>query len=334
MLKIKTFLSRLASGSFKRFFRNLEIVHQESGKNRIVLFFDMIYCMFAYEIGYLDYLTFGFAYIKKDKRKTFMTMSDNIKLTRSMNDREACAVFKDKLLLCKTFAPYLNRGYVDLRDGFETFANFCENKEHFFAKVTGSYGGIGVEKIHLEGKDLRKLYEELMEKSMFLAEETIVQHPEMRKLCERSVNTIRIVTIVSDQGNPNVVYSLVRIGRGTNDVDNVTSGGMYTVLSPEGKITHPAFCDKEVTYYTEHPATGFPLIGFQVPYFREAQELCRKAALVVPGVRYVGWDVAITPDGPALVEGNYLPGYDMCQNHRFHDDGCGIRAAFEQAIRN
>ena len=57
MRKIKTFLRRVASGSFKRFFRNLNIVHKESGKNRIALFFDMVYCMLAYGVGYLDYRT-------------------------------------------------------------------------------------------------------------------------------------------------------------------------------------------------------------------------------------------------------------------------------------
>ena len=35
----------------------------------------------------------------------------------------------------------------------------------------------------------------------------------------------------------------------------------------------------------------------------------------------IGWDVAITPDGPVLVEGNNLPGYDMCQNAGHVDEG-------------
>ena len=67
---------------------------------------------------------------------------------------------------------------------------------------------------------------------------------------------------------------------------------------------------------------------------KEAVEMCFKASKVEPRIRYVGWDVAITPTGPVMVEGNSLPGYDMCQNHRFHDDGCGIKAAFEHAINN
>lgn len=332
--KIKVFFRRVASGSFKRFFRNLELVHKESGKNRVWLFFDMVISMFRYGVGYLDYMTFGYAFIKKDKRLTYMNMDDNIAMVRRLNTREAYDVFDDKAVFYRTFKDLLGRPYVDLRDGFEGFAAFCEGRDNFFAKEPVSFGGLGVKKVTLGERDIREVYAELMEEKLFLAEETIVQHPEMNKLCSRSVNTIRVCTVLSDNGNPHVVYVLIRIGSGNNDVDNVSSGGMYTLLSDDGVITHPAFCDKTVTYYTAHPANGFELIGFKVPFFNEAVELCRKAALVEPRMRYIGWDIAITEQGPVIVEGNNLPGYDMPQNHRFHDDNCGIKAKFEWAIEN
>lgn len=334
MDKIKTFLRRVASGSFRRFFRNLELVHRQSGKNRIVLFFDMVNCMLRHDVGYLDYLTFGFAYIGREKRESFMTMNDNIALVRRMNQRDAYPVLNDKLLFNKTYERFLHREYVDLNDGFEAFEAFAAGKDTFFAKQPVSFGGVGVEKIRTQGRSARELYEELMEKKMYLAEQTICQHPEMDKLCDRSVNTIRVVTILSDKGNANLVYALVRIGSGENDVDNISSGGMYTLLDEEGVIRHPVFRDKTVSYHTQHPGNGFVFEGFQVPFFREAVELCQEAAKVEPRLRYIGWDVAITPDGPVLVEGNNLPGYDMCQNHRFHTDGCGMKAAFEKAIEN
>lgn len=334
MNKIVTFFRRVASGSFSRFFRNLNIVHQESGKNRIWLFFSMVFCMFRYGIGYLDYMTFGFAYIKKDKRKTFMTMDDNLALARRLNNPEANPSFTDKLNFNRIFSESIKRDFVDLNDGFEAFEKFCQGKACFFAKEPSSFGGLGVMKVKLHDQNLEELYNELMAKKLLLAEEAIVQHDEMNKLCERSVNTIRIVTLLSDNGNANFVYALIRVGSGKNDVDNVTSGGMYTLLSKNGEITHPLFCDKTVSYYTEHPHYGFPFIGFKVPFFKEAIELCKNAAKIEPRMRYVGWDVAITPTGPVLVEGNNLPGYDMCQNHRFHDSGEGMKAAFEYAEKN
>ncbi len=332
--KIKVFFRRVASGSFKRFFRNLQIVHEESGKNRVWLFFDMVYSMFKYGVGYLDYMTFGYAFIKKDKRITFMNMDDNIAMVRRLNGRDTYEVFDDKAVFYDRFREMIGRPFVDLRDGFEGFAAFCEGRDTFFAKEPVSFGGLGVKKVTVGGRSAKELYDELMEEKLFLAEETIVQHPDMNKLCARSVNTIRVCTVLSDNGNPHVVYALIRIGSGKNDVDNVSSGGMYTLLSDDGRITHPCFCDKTVTYYTTHPANGFELIGFEVPFFNEAIELCKKAALVEPRMRYIGWDVAITENGPVLVEGNNLPGYDMPQNHRFHDDGCGIKAKFEWAIAN
>lgn len=332
MDKIKVFFRRVASGSLKRFFRNLDLVHEESGKNRVILFIDMVYSMFRYGIGYLDYMTFGFAYIKKDKRLTFMTMDDNIAMVRRLNQRDSYAVFDDKSVLYRKFQHLLKRPYVDLRDGFEGFAAFMEGRETFFAKEPVSFGGLGVKKVTVAGRNAKEIYEELMEEKLFLAEQTIVQHPEMNKLCSSSVNTVRVCTVVSDNGNPHVVYALVRIGSGDKAVDNISSGGMYTLLSKDGRITHPAFCDKTVTYYTQHPATGFDMIGFQIPYFEEAIALCKQAALQEPTMRYIGWDIAITEDGPVMVEGNNLPGYDMPQNHRFHDDGRGIKEDFEYAI--
>lgn len=334
MRKIATFFRRVLSGSFKRFFRNLELVHKQSGKSRIILFFDMVYCMFAYGVGYLDYLTFGFVYIKRDKRLTFMTMNDNLDMVHRLNEREAYDVFDNKLMFSEKFGKYFKRDFCNIQNGFDKFAAFCEGKEVFFVKKPVSFGGLGVKKIELENRDLKELYDELIKDGFFLAEEAITQHPQMNLLCANSVNTIRVCTILSDNGNANVVYALVRVGNGKTDVDNISSGGMYTLLSPEGEITHPLFCDKTVTYYERHPETGQEFIGFKMPYFNEALEMCREAAHVEPGMRYIGWDVAITPDGPVFVEGNNLPGYDMCQNHRFHDDGCGIKADFEKALKN
>ena len=36
--------------------------------------------------------------------------------------------------------------------------------------------------------------------------------------------------------------------------------------------------------------------------------MVEKAARMIPQVGYVGWDVAFTPNGPCLVEGNNFPG--------------------------
>ena len=36
--------------------------------------------------------------------------------------------------------------------------------------------------------------------------------------------------------------------------------------------------------------------------------MVKKASKIIPEVKYIGWDVAITPDGPVIIEGNCYPG--------------------------
>ena len=328
------FIQRIFSGSLKRMLRNIRLVEKESGRSGLSIFFDMIGSMFVYGTGYLDYMTFGFAMIGKEKRRTFMTMNDNIALNKQLNQRQWQSVFEDKLRFNEIFSSFLGREWLDLKTApLSEFIRFCKERDSFFVKQNDSFGGLGVQKITLsENTDLERLYASLGRNGYDLAEETIQQHPEMDRLCARSINTLRITTLLDDLGKPHCVYSLLRVGNGKKDVDNVTSGGMYTLVGEDGVLHYPAFCDKTASYYEKHPVSGTCFAGFRIPYFQEAVELCLTASQKVPQMRYIGWDVAISPTGPRLVEGNSFPGYDMPQNHRFHPDGCGLRPLFEKIL--
>ena len=61
-------------------------------------------------------------------------------------------------------------------------------------------------------------------------------------------------------------------------------------------------------------------------------EEAKKAALVCPEVGYVGWDIAVTPDGPVLVEGNEFPGHCLYQLPPHTPDNYGVLPLFEKAI--
>lgn len=334
MSKLSVIIHRASTASLKRFRNNINVVHKESGKSKLSLFSDMVYCVFRYGIGYLDYNIFGFAFIGKDKRKTYVTMKENIELVRRLNKREAYEILDNKLLFNQTFKDFIKRDFVDLRDGFDGFEAFLAGKDTFFAKQLDSFGGLGVRKVRLaQHPDRKKLYEELMQAEMFLAEGEIVQHPEMCRPCPQALNTMRITTIVNDKHQAKVLYVIFRVGNGKSDVDNATSGGMYTMPDETGTVRYPFFCDKTAETYTVHPNNGFPFKGFQIPYYKEALELCQQAAFVVPELRYIGWDVGISSDGPVLVEGNNLPGYDMPQNHLFNPSGIGMKAVYEAAIQ-
>ena len=329
MGKIHTLLTRVRSMSFSRMWLHVRAIHEESGRPRLVILCDMVYCALRYGVGYLDYHVFGFAWNRGACRKTFMTMNDNLALVRALNDRAYYHVFDDKVEFNKRFDKYIGREWINLQTADKArFRAFLQGKDVVFAKNTGLCGGAGISRIEAGKEDPDELYDRLRESGQFLVEQKIVQHPEMDRLCPSSVNTVRIVTVLKN-GEAHFMYSLVRIGNGKSAVDNITSGGLYTAVPEDGVLKKPAFCDKTGKYYDSHPATGTVFAGFRIPMFRQAVELCLEAALVEPHMGYIGWDVAITEAGPVLVEGNTIPGYDMCQNHgHLEQKGVGILPKF------
>lgn len=331
--KLAIFGRRLKTASFQRMNQNIQTIHEETGKSRAFLFCDMIWCTLRYNIGYLEYHVFGFANNRGKNRKTFMTMNHNVALARMVNDGSCYPILNDKFQFLQHYGEFLGREWLDLRTASpQELEAFCTAHPVVFAKPHSAFGGKGVERLTRdEIDDFSALYQRLMEGKQYLIEEAICQHEELNRLCPSSVNTLRVVTLFV-KGEAKYVYSLLRMGSGQGHVDNISSGGMYTLMGDDGKMHFPAFCDKTGLYYDTHPFTGTRFEGYTLPYFKESIELCKKAAMVEPRLGYIGWDVAITPNGPVLVEGNNLPGYDMPQNARFHPDGIGLLPVFESLI--
>jgi hypothetical protein len=54
-----------------------------------------------------------------------------------------------------------------------------------------------------------------------------------------------------------------------------------------------------------HPVTGARVKGFRLPDWHRALDLTLRAHRVFYDFPSIGWDVALTPEGPVLVEANY-----------------------------
>jgi hypothetical protein len=62
-----------------------------------------------------------------------------------------------------------------------------------------------------------------------------------------------------------------------------------------------------------HPTTGRELVGFRIPHFEQLKAVVLRGAALIPGIRTQGWDVAIGPAGPIVVEVNNGSGYSAPQ---------------------
>lgn len=163
---------------------------------------------------------------------------------------------------------------------------------------------------------IKKLYERLYSLKQFLVEETIIQHKDLDKLNPYAVNSFRIVTLLKD-GKVYVLNNALRI-----NVDKEVSIGCqdaYMKLNENGTLASPVV-DDIGNILKKHPLTGQDLTKIKVPYVKEAFEMVKKAALVVPEIRYIGWDVAFTKKGPIIVEGNEYPSYGLIQYYLLSDN--------------
>lgn len=305
MHKIIYLIKRIFGLNYKQMFKIANKISKKTGKIRLFIVIDMIKCGFTYQAGYYDYLEFEFYLLNKSQRKTYLTRGINNEIVRKYNDKEVAKKFDNKAVFNDIFKDFIKRDYLFLNNNLEEFHHFIKNKEQIIAKPVDGEGGKGIEKINTKEFEYKELYNKLIQNKQDLIEEVIVQNEDMNKIYKKSVNTLRMFTFVKD-GKAYFLQAILKFGNG-GICDNFSSGGMYTFVNDEGIVIAPAI-DQEDHYFDVHPLTNEKIIGFKVPMFKEAIELVKKAALVLPEVRYVGWDVAISEKGAVLVEGNWFPG--------------------------
>lgn len=311
------YLKRVLGGaSFKKMQDAINVVHEKSGKNKITTFFDMLGCGLKYGAGYNDYIIFEFYKINAKQRKTYLTRLKNKRMVTTLNDEKYSYIFDEKNVFDKKFADFMGREIHDLADiDFDGFKKFISGKEDFFAKPYIGESGKGIEKLHVaDFGSIEELYKYVTnpEKNFGVIEEVIVQHPQAAKIYPYSLNCLRVVTLVND-GKPYILYSVFKMGNNGKFVDNLENGGLACHFDlDKGEIIGQGHTSALVNYDT-HPATGIKFVGYKLPYMEEVKEMVKKAAMVIPEFRYVGWDVCLTPNGPAIVEGNDYPAYDFPQ---------------------
>lgn len=333
MGKLGYILGRAVRMDFKKLSSTVSTVHDITGRSRPAVLADIVGCGLRYGAGFNDYLLCEFYNLTPQQRATYVTRGVNDTLVRKLNDPECYKHFDYKRGFYRTFADYIGRDWLDLSTATPAqLEEFTEGREAVIVKPNDGTGGKGVEKLcPKDFSSADELYEKLKKDKAGVMEEVIRQHPALEALNPYSVNTMRIVTIRSDTGG-HIIYAYLRIGNNGRPVDNLHSGGMFAPIDLDtGRIKYPAY-DKERRTFEKHPMTGVTIEGLQIPMWEQAKELCLRASEVVPQMRYVGWDVAVTPERPVLVEGNNLPGYDILQMPLHTPDKIGMLPRFREFV--
>lgn len=257
---------------------------------------------------YKDYCVFKFYELDEETQKSYYMKKYVLIMNKKYNtDKTKVSVFTEKAKFNEVFKDYVGRKWahtpLESKEQFNELFGDCSKV--IFKPVSASCGR-GIQVYDFNDTPREQVYEELKDMEGGVVETYLIQHPLMAQFAPASVNTIRVVTVVKDD-KVNIVYTLFRMGDGVSVVDNFHSGGVIAPVDKETGIISGSAVDFEQKKTDYHPGTGVKIKDFQIPYWPEVLALIDKAAKVVPGMRYIGWDVAITANGPVLIEANTTP---------------------------
>ena len=333
MSRITYVIKRIGKMDFSRMRATAKMLHKKTGKSTLWLLADMARCAARYNAGYMDYKIAEMYRLNDAQRRTVITRGLSNEIVRRMNDKAYWHFFDDKTQFNQKFAQWVKRDWIKA-DGALTadaLASFLNGKDRVIYKPLEGSSGQGIVKYEKEEwADPDAFLAQLKSNGPGILEEMVIQHPEMARMCPTSVNTVRIATLLGDK-QEGIVYAFLRIGNG-KVMDNVDCGGMAARVDLETGTLKTVGADKQGNVYEKHPITGTPIIGFRIPFFEEAKEMCLQAMRVVPQVRFVAWDVAITADGPRFIEGNSFPSHAVPQFAAHYPDGIGIMPEFRKFL--
>lgn len=295
---------------FKRLWNETEWLSNLSGKSRFYFFVDGFLASVLHGSDISAYAKDGLWKFSAAYRINEVSQKRNGKAIHHFNDRNFIHLLLNKVDFNKHFATLVRRDWLYTNEStFEDFNEFLNKHELVFIKPIGGMQGDGVKKIKSSDyhSDARiKLFNELQTLGGVLIEEAIIAHPEMN-FGGSAVNTIRMYTLLDENGTPHLLKAILRASTGKTDVDNFHDGGViYEVDLETGVICSKGrnikSLDEDIII---QPNTNIVMLGKKIPKWELVKEKSKEAAKLIPQCRYIGWDIAITADGVEFVEGNH-----------------------------
>ncbi|KQC30861.1 hypothetical protein AAY42_13915 [Flagellimonas eckloniae] len=306
---------------FKLLFQLIQHEKSISNNSGFSIVGRMILSFIKYDTAFINYFAYEFENKEFKEIKTYANSWFMYKFQRNMNNAKMIKFFKTKSLFYEKFKDFICHKYTILSKDAVPFNIWIEKNspEYLICKTNKGQSGDKIIKVKvsvsetgeylLDGVKLESFHKKLLRKNLTLIEEVIEPHPVLKSIHPDSLNTLRIVTQVVNPYQVDVIAATMKAGINHSVVDNSGKGGVDCSIDiNNGKLIGPlsAFDPrKKISLGDNHPTTNMPIVGITIPHWKEAINTVKKAALVIPSVKSVGWDVAITKDGAFLLEGNH-----------------------------
>lgn len=304
----------LKKGDYHKLTKFRKYVIEKHGISATAQWRDVVRSSLKYNTSLDDYYLFRFYELDDDARLAWAGTGTMYEFQKRMNPPDQRKVLAHKPTFYRTYARFI-------RHNMATLQKLNKNpslSEKILSNPTGkvvlksSTGqcGNGIEVWRSRDLDPDILISRLKKTGNDMAEDFVQQHERLHALSPSGLNTVRIITQLDVDDQVHILGARLRITVNA-PVDNLAAGNMAAPIDLEdGTLCGPGvYSDITKDHEVRHPVTGVAITGFQVPFWEESMELVREAALSHTGNRSIGWDVAVTDEGPELIEGNH----DWCK---------------------
>lgn len=300
----------LNTNQFNTLWVELKRLSKEINKNSFLLLIDFIYCYFRYKCLPRQYIIGRFYEKRNFERKKILTYKNFCKLIEKHNNSKEIYKLKCKNEFNKIFDDFIKRDWLLCEENNQLKVEEFINKHNvIILKPLNQSMGNGIKKINIsEISDIKKFITELCSHKV-LIEECIVQHPDMQ-FNNKSVNTIRVNTLSNIHGTT-IINCVLRAGVGDCFVDNYHSGGVIYPIDLELGIIYDTGLGKDNRKHFIHPKSDIVMLGKRIPNWDILKATVKDAAIKVKDIKIIGWDIAITPTGVEIIEGNNYPDYEL-----------------------
>lgn len=305
-------LERIKKGVFE-FSEQANIVQDKVGEEKIKWLSSMMWCLLRYGARPIDYVRFEFYKKNGTERNKYLTIYRYFKLLKKFGTYESNVY--GKIAEYKTFADYIHRPWMvlDKNTDILQLKEFIDKNEVVFAKPNHGDQGKGVLKIQSNDVNAINNLIELSKQQPYVVDGLVENDKNIQAINPSSLNTIRAYTLINKDGSVRILTIMLRVGKTGLHVDNWGSGGVGYDFDLDTGICVGYGRDKQNNPYTHHPGSNIQMIGYKLPRFEELKEVIVSLAQVTPNARYVGWDIALTPNGFELIEMNCPGGHDFLQ---------------------
>lgn len=286
----------------KRIGQFLDDASKKSGLPKWWLYLDCIFnCLFR-KCSIRDYFIFKYYHLNRFGKKEYLSGIEQDDWYTKHNDNNMESILNDKEACLRHFSSIINRDWcgVKYNNTKEDYINFEKKHSRAIFKPLNLCGGKGIS--IMDFAEIQGGIHQFATSNSLLVEELIEQDRALNQLYPYSVNSVRMVT-----KNGILIAAVLRVGRNKSSVDNLSAGGIAAAIDIKTGIV----CSIGKTYLDEafvmHPDTGVTIPGFRIPQWEKCKEYVAEAVKLCSGIPVIGWDIAITLDGPTIIEVNARP---------------------------